>query len=160
MEAEIEKARKKAEEAKIEAARIAAEEAEEAAHAKKMAKLQAALASATAEGEVDAGAPPRPTAAMPVYTAVVLGGPLPLEQNAWFHGSISRPQCEVLLMGATCQPGSFLVRESTRGDNSYSLSVRDNTGAKVKHIQIYKAGAAWKLNVKFGVGVGQITQKR
>lgn len=52
MEAEIEKARKKAEEAKIEAARVAAEKAEDAAHAKKMAKLQAALASAKTEGEV------------------------------------------------------------------------------------------------------------
>jgi len=78
---------------------------------------------------------------------------MPLEQCPWYHGGVSRPDCEGLLMGPTCGPGSFLVRVSTRGDDSYSLSVRETSGARVKHFKIERMGPTWKLALKVPDGM-------
>eukprot|EP00039_Didymoeca_costata_P016866 m.307650 g.307650 ORF g.307650 m.307650 type:complete len:397 (-) comp16463_c1_seq16:97-1287(-) len=89
-------------------------------------------------------APPQPAHAAPVpaQPAAVM----PLEQQPWYHGGISRNECEQLLMGSRAD--SFVVRLSTRGDQSYSLSARESGRPNVKHFKIERAGAQWKLGLK------------
>eukprot|EP00127_Corallochytrium_limacisporum_P003879 Clim_evm93s153 gene=Clim_evmTU93s153 len=56
-----------------------------------------------------------------------------LQQEEWFHGSISRNVAEKLLLH-TVGPAGFLIRESESRPGDYSLSVRD--GQTVKHYRI------------------------
>ncbi|XP_015285253.1 PREDICTED: SH2 domain-containing adapter protein D [Gekko japonicus] len=51
---------------------------------------------------------------------------LPLEKQAWFHGTISRAEAESLL--TLCKEGSYLVRNSETSRNDYSLSLRSSQG--------------------------------
>merc|ERR1719183_2820232 len=81
-----------------------------------------------------------------------LGKVKPLESFGWYHGAIGRPECEALLLGAACGPGSFLVRVSSRGDNSYSLSARETNAPHVKHFKIESVGAQWRLGLKTSDG--------
>lgn len=75
---------------------------------------------------------------------------LPLADQPWYHGRIAREAAEQLLGGPACGPGSFLVRESSRGTTAFSLSYRDRAEAKhpVKHYKIEKKasdGGRWEL---------------
>ncbi|XP_077188031.1 SH2 domain-containing adapter protein D isoform X2 [Paroedura picta] len=51
---------------------------------------------------------------------------LPLEKQAWFHGTISRAEAEALL--TLCKEGSYLVRDSETSRNDFSLSLRSTQG--------------------------------
>ncbi|XP_061457348.1 SH2 domain-containing adapter protein D isoform X2 [Rhineura floridana] len=51
---------------------------------------------------------------------------LPLENQAWFHGTVSRADAESLL--TLCKEGSYLVRNSKTSRNDYSLSLRSSQG--------------------------------
>uniref|UniRef100_A0A8C3SHQ8 Src homology 2 domain containing transforming protein D n=1 Tax=Chelydra serpentina TaxID=8475 RepID=A0A8C3SHQ8_CHESE len=51
---------------------------------------------------------------------------LPLEKQAWYHGSISRADAETLL--TLCKEGSYLVRNSETSHHDYSLSLRSSQG--------------------------------
>uniref|UniRef100_A0ABM5EM69 SH2 domain-containing adapter protein D isoform X1 n=1 Tax=Pogona vitticeps TaxID=103695 RepID=A0ABM5EM69_9SAUR len=51
---------------------------------------------------------------------------IPLENQAWFHGTISRADTESLL--TLCKEGSYLVRNSETSRNDYSLSLRSSQG--------------------------------
>ena len=61
-----------------------------------------------------------------------------------YHGDISREQCESKLNNGA--PGDFMVRKSTRGNQSFSLSVRAAAGPK--HYKIEKQGQAWNLALR------------
>jgi hypothetical protein len=76
----------------------------------------------------------------------------PLEAFGWYHGAIGRPEAEAMLLGGACGPGSFLVRVSSRGDNSYSLSARESMAPRVKHFKIEPVGPQWKLGLKISDG--------
>lgn len=95
-----------------------------------------------------AAASTAPSAASP--TTPASSGETSLVDYPWYHGGISRGDCEALLCGPSCKPGSFLVRESSRGTTAYSLSYRDRAEAKhpVKHYKIERdaaLGEQWKL---------------
>ncbi|KAJ7308331.1 hypothetical protein JRQ81_008867 [Phrynocephalus forsythii] len=51
---------------------------------------------------------------------------IPLENQTWFHGTISRADTESLL--TLCKEGSYLVRNSETSRNDYSLSLRSSQG--------------------------------
>ena len=75
--------------------------------------------------------------------------PLPLSSSSLappsrYHGDISRDQCEAKLTNGA--PGDFMVRKSTRGNQSFSLSVRAAAGPK--HYKIEKQGQAWNLALR------------
>lgn len=71
---------------------------------------------------------------------VVPAGGLDLEE--WFHGKITRKDCERLMKQPLCQRGTFMVRESetNAGPGAYSLSITDidfqQGDKKVKHYRI------------------------
>lgn len=78
-----------------------------------------------------------PPAAVPAST--------PLEQQPWYFDTISRELCESKLGSGL--DGDYMIRKSSRGQNSFSLSVRAAGGA-AKHFKVEKAGAVWKLAQK------------
>ena len=97
--------------------------------------------SATSGASSSASPPPNPTSPR--------GGDS-LADYSWYHGGIARGECETLLSGPLCEPGSFLVRESSRGTTAYSLSYRDRAEAKypIKHYKIERDASSsghWKL---------------
>ncbi|XP_038627285.1 SH2 domain-containing adapter protein D isoform X2 [Tachyglossus aculeatus] len=51
---------------------------------------------------------------------------VPLEKQAWFHGSISRVEAESQL--SLCKEGSYMVRHSETSRDDYSLSLRSSQG--------------------------------
>ncbi|XP_054894284.1 src homology 2 domain containing transforming protein D, a isoform X2 [Poeciliopsis prolifica] len=51
---------------------------------------------------------------------------LPLEQQVWYHGALSRSEAESLL--TLCKESSYLVRKSQTCQNDYSLSLRSCKG--------------------------------
>eukprot|EP00729_Bicosta_minor_P021823 gene21823-19116_t len=83
-----------------------------------------------------------------LYVAVApeTDGAPALEHQPWYHGGISRPVCEALLLGPACGPGDFCVRDSTRVGGGYSLSVRDPAEMNAVHFKIERVGAQWKLS--------------
>ncbi|XP_059500576.1 SH2 domain-containing adapter protein F-like isoform X2 [Stegostoma tigrinum] len=50
----------------------------------------------------------------------------PLEKQVWYHGAISRTDAENLLR--LCKECSYLIRNSQRKKNNYSLSLKSNQG--------------------------------
>ncbi|XP_041086481.1 SH2 domain-containing adapter protein F-like isoform X2 [Polyodon spathula] len=51
---------------------------------------------------------------------------LPLEQQVWYHGALSRSEAESLL--TLCKESSYLVRNSETSRNDFSLSLRSSQG--------------------------------
>ncbi|KAM3827845.1 SH2 domain-containing adapter protein F isoform 1-T3 [Vipera latastei] len=51
---------------------------------------------------------------------------LPLESQAWYHGTLSRVDAESLLR--LCREASYLVRNSESSHNAFSLSLKSNQG--------------------------------
>ncbi|MBN3273551.1 SHF protein, partial [Polyodon spathula] len=51
---------------------------------------------------------------------------LPLEQQVWYHGALSRSEAESLL--TLCKECSYLVRNSETSRNDFSLSLRSSQG--------------------------------
>ena len=99
-----------------------------------------------------AAQPYQPPAAQP-YQPPAAAQPAPstpLEQQPWYFGTISREECEAKL--AAGADGDFMVRKSSRGQNSYSLSIRASGGAP-KHFKVEKTGSMWKLAQKNSDGL-------
>jgi len=89
--------------------------------------------------------PPAPTAAAPQPMAPAPPR-VPVSQQPWYFDTISREECESKLAGGL--DGDFMIRKSSRGQNSYSLSVRASGGA-VKHFKIEKQPTGrWRLAQK------------
>lgn len=51
---------------------------------------------------------------------------MPLENQFWYHGAISRTDAESLLR--LCKEASYLVRNSETSKNDYSLSLKSSQG--------------------------------
>ena len=56
----------------------------------------------------------------------------------WFHGKISRNDCEKQLLSPSNIQGTFCVRESESTNGRYTLSVRDYSEEEEHHIKHYK----------------------
>lgn len=73
------------------------------------------------------------------------GGCLELEKQSWYHGKLSREECEQRMaeFGHGFQQSCFLVRESTSPDrkSELTLSLRTCSG-RMKHF-IVRRGAEW-----------------
>lgn len=71
-------------------------------------------------------------------------GRINLGKVLWYHGPLSRHAAEGLLL-ACAEDGTYLLRDSTKDPNGFSLSVRCNNS--VKHFQVsYESG-----NYHFGL---------
>lgn len=68
----------------------------------------------------------------------------PLSSFEWYRGAIAREECESLLSNGNV--GDYMIRKSTRGQDSYSLSVRGPNG--IKHFKVEKQGTQWVLAQK------------
>ncbi|XP_065178184.1 SH2/SH3 adapter protein NCK1-like [Sycon ciliatum] len=71
------------------------------------------------------------------------------ENRPWFHGKMSRNQCEGLL--ARARDGDFLVRESESKAGDYSISMK--SPGKIKHFRIQSLPGG-----QYGIGPRKFTQ--
>jgi len=71
----------------------------------------------------------------PMTDITILDRVIDLLKNGWFHGEISSPNAEKLLLKAN-KKGHFLVRFSSSDPGCYAISVMSKTG-KLKHFRVY-----------------------
>eukprot|EP00036_Acanthoecidae_sp_10tr_P011863 CAMPEP_0182928352 /NCGR_PEP_ID=MMETSP0105_2-20130417/15542_1 /TAXON_ID=81532 ORGANISM="Acanthoeca-like sp., Strain 10tr" /NCGR_SAMPLE_ID=MMETSP0105_2 /ASSEMBLY_ACC=CAM_ASM_000205 /LENGTH=404 /DNA_ID=CAMNT_0025066353 /DNA_START=22 /DNA_END=1236 /DNA_ORIENTATION=- len=88
---------------------------------------------------------PAPTVTAPIQQPAAAAAEVPLEAQPWYHDTISREDCEAKL--AAGADGDYMIRKSSRGQNSYSLSVRA-TGGSPKHFKVEMSGGKWRLAQK------------
>ncbi|XP_051576539.1 SH2 domain-containing adapter protein E-like [Myxocyprinus asiaticus] len=75
--------------------------------------------------------PPSPTSpSLPCTTpdseTPIVDPTLPLEQQSWYHGSVSRQEAEAQLQH--CREASFLVRDSESATSKYSIALKTSQG--------------------------------